>query len=74
MGSMSKSEIQPLIPFVLSGCQVMRLLIVRHSVPFLVATLIAPDIVYLGKQIYEDIRYTESHQSAITSPIAGSVI
>lgn len=71
---MGKSEIQSLISFVLGGCQVIRFLVVRHSIPFLVAALIAPDVVYLGQQIYEDIRDTESHQNTIASPIAGSII
>lgn len=52
---MGESEIQSLISFVLSGCQVMRLFVVRHSVPFLVAALIAPDIVYFSQQIDENI-------------------
>lgn len=58
---MGESEIQSLISFVLGGCQVIRLLVVRHGIPFLVPALIAPDIVYLGQQIYEDIRDTQSH-------------
>lgn len=58
---MGESKIQSLISFVLGGCQVIRLLVVHHSIPFLVTALIAPDIVYLGQQIYEDIRDTKSH-------------
>lgn len=71
---MGESEIQSLISFVLSSRQIVRLFVVRHSVPFLVPALIAPDIVYLGQQVYEHVGNNESHQSTIASPVAGSII
>lgn len=46
-----KPEIQPLVPLVPRGIQVVLLLLVRHGAPFLLPDLVAPHIVRLHQHI-----------------------
>lgn len=71
---MRKPKIQPLIPFMLSRSQINPLLFLRHSIPFLVPTRIAPNIVRLSKQIDKDIRNHQSNKNLVPPLIPRRIV
>lgn len=57
--SMSKAEIQTLIPLICGRCQILFALSNRHGVPLPVTVAIAQDVVYLGEYVEPDIHNAE---------------
>lgn len=52
----------------------MRLLLIGHRIPLLIATRVAPYVVNLGKEVDEYIRNGQTDKHAVASLVEGSII
>lgn len=71
---MCETEIQPTTALILRSRQVMRLLLIGHSIPLLIAARVAPYVVSLGQEVDEYVRNYQANQHTITSLVEGSII
>ena len=72
--SMRQPEVEPLVPLVGSSLQVMCLLLCRHRVPLFIAAGIAPDVVYFGQEIDEDVHHDQAHQNAVPAVVSRCIV
>lgn len=71
---MSETEIQPTTALIFRSRQVMRLLLIGHSIPLLITARVAPYVVSLGQEVDEYVRNYQANQSTIASLVEGSII
>lgn len=71
---MSKSEIQPLIPLIRRGSQIIDPLLLRKRLPFLFAAAVSEDVVNLGEDIQDDIHDANGYQGAIAALVSGRIV
>jgi hypothetical protein len=71
---MLESEIQSLVSFIFSRCQVLQPLCLGHRIPFVLSHFIAPDVVTLDSKVQRDIDDVDSEENPITALVTRCVI
>jgi hypothetical protein len=71
---MPEPEIQPLVPLILSRCQINSPLLHTHRAPNLLPRLVPPDVIALGEEKKRQSQNTKPNQHAITPMVQRLVV
>ncbi len=71
---MGKHKVKSLVPLIGRSRQIVLSLIVRHGVPFLLAALVSPDVIYLGEKVDDNISRDDGDKLAVAATISRGII
>ena len=74
LAQLAKTKVKPLRSLVRRRLEIILLLLNGHGVLDLVASLVAPHIVALGKQVDDDVHAGDGHQLAVAASVLGTVV